>query len=74
MTGPPIQIILIPVAGSPEPLSRAKPVYPAKRCDQRWPLNQPVPKYARDPAQIEALKRRGREVLDMVRAQRAAHG
>ncbi len=78
MTNTPASIIFIPVpipvAGSQEPLRRAKPVYPTKRCERRWPLNQPVPKYTPDPAQIEALKRGGKALLEQVRLQRVVHG
>ena len=70
VNGRPVQIILIPVGGSQEPLRRAKPIYPAKRSDQRWPLNQPVPKFTPDPAQLDAIRRQSREVLEQARAQR----
>ena len=62
MTGPPVQIIFVPVpaAGSQEPLRRAKPPpYPVQRRDQ-WPHHQAIPRYTPDPAQIEALKRGGK--------------
>ena len=69
-----VVFVPVPAAGSQEPLKRMKPIYPAKRSDQRWPLNQAIPRYTPDPAQIAALKRQGREVLEQVRVQRVAHG
>jgi hypothetical protein len=77
MTNAPASIIFIPipipVAGSQEPLKRMKPrPYPVQRRDQ-WPHQQAIPRYTPDPAQIEALKRQGREIIEQVRAQRA-HG
>jgi hypothetical protein len=71
MTNAPASIILIPVpvpaAGSPKVVRQVKPTYPAKRCDQRWPLNQQIPKYTPDPAQIEAIRRAGKELLEATR-------
>jgi hypothetical protein len=77
MTNAPKRVVIfveVPSAGSIEPLKRMKPIYPAKAKRAQWPLTQPIPRYTPPAGQIEALKRRGREVLDAVRAQRAAHG
>ena len=76
MNAPMPVIILVPFdAGSPKEARRFRPgPYPAKQKQPQWPLNQPVPKYTPDPAQIEALRRGGRALLEQVRAQRAAHG
>ena len=70
--GPPIQIVFVPLrVGSPEPLRRARPVYPAKRGDQRWPLNQPIPLRFVPPASlIEDIRRRGKEMLEATRQAR----
>lgn len=68
MTNTPASIIFIPVpipvGGSQEPLRRAKPIYPAKRYDQRWPLNQPIPPFTPPADQIEAM-------LELARRQRS---
>jgi len=75
MTNAPKPVVIfvpIPSAGSPEPLRRLRPAYPAKRCDQRWPLSQQIPhRYVPPASLIEALRRQGREALDMARSQRS---
>ena len=65
MNAPTPVIILLPFdAGSPKVVRQVKPPpYPKARRD-------PLPPYL-PPAQIEAIKRRGREMLDAVRARRA---
>lgn len=77
MTNAPRAVLVfvpVPSAGNPEPLRRAKPIYPAKRADQRWPLNQSIPKYTPPADQLDAIRRQSREVLDQARSQRASHG
>jgi hypothetical protein len=71
MNAPTPLIILVPFdAGSPKEARRFRPPpYPVQRRDQ-W-LRKAIPKHVPDPAQIEEIKRRGREVLDAVRARRA---
>ena len=70
MNAPTPVIILVPFdAGSPKEARRAKPSYPTKPKQQPWPLCQPIPKFTPDPAQIAALKRQGREVLEATRHQ-----
>jgi hypothetical protein len=71
MTNAPRAIVVfvpLPAAGSPKVVRQVKPPpYPKGRPD-------PLPRYTPPADQIEALKRQGREVLDMVRAQRTVHG
>ncbi len=71
MSSAPTPVIIL-LAGSPKEARRLRPgPYPAKpRKAGQWPLNQPVPTYTPPPDQIEAIKRRGRELLEAVRAQR----
>lgn len=65
-----IIFIPIPVTRSPEPLRRMRPAYPAKPRNAQWPLAQPIPRFVPPADQIEAIKRAGKAVLDMVRSQR----
>lgn len=69
MTNAPRAVVVFvpyPAAGSPEPLRKARPIYPAKPRQPQWPL----PKYTPPADQIAEIKRRGQELLAMVRSQR----
>ena len=76
MTPSPVIVLVpvpVPAAGSPKFGRQVKPApYPVQRRDQPHQLRQPIPKHTPNPAQIEALRRAGKAMLETTRAQRRA--